>query len=98
MVSENSTIDLMQLNGLTVSDVIVLVRHDSVDVYCNPVNYEYLLPYITHWRNLHIHCLPLKQVHTLLGNKLRLHISNFKYYYINIYKGLAFVAFHTADK
>ncbi|XP_058048884.1 dynein axonemal assembly factor 9 [Ahaetulla prasina] len=38
-------------------DVILLVKPDSVHLYCNPVNYNYLLPYVAFWRNLHFHCL-----------------------------------------
>ncbi|XP_037668079.1 uncharacterized protein C20orf194 homolog isoform X1 [Choloepus didactylus] len=38
-------------------DVIILVKSDSVHLYCNPVNYCYLLPYVAHWRNLHFHCM-----------------------------------------
>ncbi|XP_023651405.1 dynein axonemal assembly factor 9 isoform X1 [Paramormyrops kingsleyae] len=38
-------------------DVILLIKADSVHLYCNPVNYTSLLPYISHWRNLHIHCM-----------------------------------------
>uniref|UniRef100_A0A8D0GRV4 Dynein axonemal assembly factor 9 n=1 Tax=Sphenodon punctatus TaxID=8508 RepID=A0A8D0GRV4_SPHPU len=38
-------------------DVIILVKPDSVHLYCNPVNYSYLLPYVAYWRNLHFHCL-----------------------------------------
>uniref|UniRef100_A0ABM5GKQ3 Dynein axonemal assembly factor 9 isoform X1 n=1 Tax=Pogona vitticeps TaxID=103695 RepID=A0ABM5GKQ3_9SAUR len=38
-------------------DVILLIKPDSVHVYCNPVNYNYLLPYVAFWRNLHFHCL-----------------------------------------
>ncbi|XP_032237249.2 dynein axonemal assembly factor 9 isoform X2 [Nematostella vectensis] len=38
-------------------DVVVLVKLESVHVYCNPLNYPHLLPLIGHWRNLHIHCL-----------------------------------------
>ncbi|KAM9477263.1 dynein axonemal assembly factor 9 [Clarias gariepinus] len=38
-------------------DVIVLIKSESVQLYCNPVNYSYLLPYISHWRNLHLHCM-----------------------------------------
>lgn len=40
-----------------IDDVLFLVQHDQVDVYCNPVNYHYLLPYISHWKNIHFHCL-----------------------------------------
>ncbi|KAL0969524.1 hypothetical protein UPYG_G00228370 [Umbra pygmaea] len=38
-------------------DVIVLIKAESVHLYCNPVNYRYLLPYTAHWRNLTTHCL-----------------------------------------
>ncbi|XP_015271849.1 PREDICTED: uncharacterized protein C20orf194 homolog [Gekko japonicus] len=38
-------------------DVILLIKPDSVHLYCNPVNYSYLLPYVAVWRNLHFHCL-----------------------------------------
>ncbi|XP_062852124.1 uncharacterized protein C20orf194 homolog [Trichomycterus rosablanca] len=38
-------------------DVIILIKAESVHLYCNPVNYCYLLPYFSHWRNLHLHCM-----------------------------------------
>lgn len=38
-------------------DLIVLIRRHEVDIYCNPVNYHYLLPYVAHWTNLRFHCL-----------------------------------------
>ncbi|KAK2558384.1 Dynein axonemal assembly factor 9 [Acropora cervicornis] len=38
-------------------DFVVLVKAASVHVYCNPLNYPYLLRYIAHWRNLQLHCL-----------------------------------------
>ncbi|XP_066534689.1 uncharacterized protein C20orf194 homolog isoform X2 [Hoplias malabaricus] len=38
-------------------DVIILIKADCVHLYCNPVNYSYLLPYVSHWRNLHLHCM-----------------------------------------
>ncbi|KAK2852798.1 hypothetical protein Q7C36_007999 [Tachysurus vachellii] len=38
-------------------DVILLINAECVHLYCNPVNYSYLLPYISHWRNLHLHCM-----------------------------------------
>ncbi|GAB1286911.1 Dynein axonemal assembly factor 9 [Apodemus speciosus] len=38
-------------------DVILLIKSDSVHLYCNPINYRYLLPYVAHWRNLHFHCM-----------------------------------------
>ncbi|KAL2098751.1 hypothetical protein ACEWY4_005231 [Coilia grayii] len=38
-------------------DVIVLIKAESVHLYCNPVNYGYLLPFVAYWRNLHLHCM-----------------------------------------
>ncbi|KAF6087476.1 hypothetical protein HJG60_001787 [Phyllostomus discolor] len=38
-------------------DVIILIKSDSVHLYCNPVNYRYLSPCVAHWRNLHFHCM-----------------------------------------
>ncbi|KAI6069747.1 hypothetical protein LUU34_00851900 [Aix galericulata] len=38
-------------------DIIILIKPDSVHLYCNPVNYNHLLPYVAFWRNLHFHCL-----------------------------------------
>ncbi|KFP76285.1 Uncharacterized protein C20orf194, partial [Leptosomus discolor] len=38
-------------------DIIILIKPDSVHLYCNPVNYNHLLPYVAYWRNLHFHCL-----------------------------------------
>ncbi|CAL8283507.1 unnamed protein product [Lota lota] len=38
-------------------DVILLIQWDCVHLYCNPVNYSYLLPYVSHWRNLRLYCL-----------------------------------------
>uniref|UniRef100_A0A8C3CMC3 Chromosome 20 open reading frame 194 n=1 Tax=Cairina moschata TaxID=8855 RepID=A0A8C3CMC3_CAIMO len=42
---------------LLVADIIILIKPDSVHLYCNPVNYNHLLPYVAFWRNLHFHCL-----------------------------------------
>ncbi|KAJ0008730.1 hypothetical protein NQD34_016145 [Periophthalmus magnuspinnatus] len=39
------------------SDVILLIKSEGVHLYCNPLNYNYLLPYISHWRNLHLYCM-----------------------------------------
>ena len=47
-------------------DVVVVVKAESVHVYCNPLNYPYLLPFIAHWRNLHIHCMNSYEVWVLL--------------------------------
>ncbi|XP_058958401.2 dynein axonemal assembly factor 9 isoform X1 [Pocillopora verrucosa] len=38
-------------------DILVVVKAESVHVYCNPINYPLLLPRIAHWRNLRVHCL-----------------------------------------
>uniref|UniRef100_A0A4W6C4E3 Dynein axonemal assembly factor 9 n=1 Tax=Lates calcarifer TaxID=8187 RepID=A0A4W6C4E3_LATCA len=38
-------------------DVILLIKAECVHLYCNPLNYSYLLPYVSHWRNLHLYCM-----------------------------------------
>ncbi|KAG8013070.1 hypothetical protein GBF38_021272, partial [Nibea albiflora] len=38
-------------------DVILLIKAECVHLYCNPMNYSYLLPYVSHWRNLHLYCM-----------------------------------------
>uniref|UniRef100_A0A4W4GZV0 DAAF9 N-terminal domain-containing protein n=1 Tax=Electrophorus electricus TaxID=8005 RepID=A0A4W4GZV0_ELEEL len=38
-------------------DVIIVIKAENVHLYCNPVNYRFLLPYVSHWRNLHLHCM-----------------------------------------
>uniref|UniRef100_A0A3Q1H3J6 Dynein axonemal assembly factor 9 n=1 Tax=Acanthochromis polyacanthus TaxID=80966 RepID=A0A3Q1H3J6_9TELE len=38
-------------------DVILLIKAECVHLYCNPLNYAYLLPYVSHWRNLHLYCM-----------------------------------------
>ncbi|KAF7658190.1 hypothetical protein LDENG_00016420 [Lucifuga dentata] len=38
-------------------DMILLIKAECVHLYCNPVNYSYLLPYVSHWRNLHLYCM-----------------------------------------
>ncbi|XP_045917900.1 dynein axonemal assembly factor 9 [Micropterus dolomieu] len=38
-------------------DVILLIKAECVHLYCNPMNYCYLLPYVSHWRNLHLYCM-----------------------------------------
>ncbi|XP_041368556.1 uncharacterized protein C20orf194-like [Gigantopelta aegis] len=40
-----------------IDDLMILIRKCSVDVYCNPINYHYLLPYVSHWHNITFHCL-----------------------------------------
>jgi len=47
-----------------ITDVLMLIQRDKVDVYCNPVNYHYLLPYVSHWRNIFFHCLSDEQVNS----------------------------------
>ncbi|KAM8915794.1 dynein axonemal assembly factor 9 isoform 1-T1 [Spinachia spinachia] len=41
----------------TLDDVILLIKAQCVHLYCNPMNYSYLLPYVSHWRNLHLYCM-----------------------------------------
>lgn len=43
-------------------DVILLIKAQCVHLYCNPVNYSYLLPYVSHWRNLHLYCMTEAEV------------------------------------
>ncbi|CAL8079632.1 unnamed protein product [Calicophoron daubneyi] len=38
-------------------DVIICIQNCETHVYCNNVNYLLLLPYISHWPNLRIHCV-----------------------------------------
>uniref|UniRef100_H2YKK3 DAAF9 N-terminal domain-containing protein n=1 Tax=Ciona savignyi TaxID=51511 RepID=H2YKK3_CIOSA len=38
-------------------DLVIVIRHSTVQVYCSPTLYNYLLPYIGHWMNLTIHSL-----------------------------------------
>ncbi|XP_023208090.1 uncharacterized protein C20orf194 homolog [Xiphophorus maculatus] len=38
-------------------DVILLIKAECVHLYCNPLNYSYLLPYVSHWRNLQLYCM-----------------------------------------
>ncbi|KAL4660989.1 hypothetical protein GN956_G1624 [Arapaima gigas] len=38
-------------------DVILLIKADSVHLYCNPISYTSILPYISPWRNLHLYCM-----------------------------------------
>ncbi|XP_037551131.1 dynein axonemal assembly factor 9 [Nematolebias whitei] len=41
----------------TLDDVILLIKAECVHLYCNPQNYGYLLPYVSHWRNLRLYCM-----------------------------------------
>jgi len=54
------------LSLVNAADVVLVIRRDRVDIYCNPINYVYLLPLIAHWRRLRIHCLPQAQVTTVI--------------------------------
>lgn len=45
-----------------ISDVILLIKAECVHLYCNPLNYSYLLPYVSHWRNLHLYCMTEAEV------------------------------------
>ncbi|GFR80493.1 hypothetical protein ElyMa_000583200 [Elysia marginata] len=40
-----------------IDDLMVLICSDHVEIYCNPVNYHYFLPYVSHWPSLQFHCL-----------------------------------------
>uniref|UniRef100_A0A3Q3ADK8 DAAF9 N-terminal domain-containing protein n=1 Tax=Kryptolebias marmoratus TaxID=37003 RepID=A0A3Q3ADK8_KRYMA len=41
----------------TLDDVILLIKAECVHLYCNPLNYAHLLPYLSHWRNLRLYCM-----------------------------------------
>uniref|UniRef100_A0A8C2ZK44 Dynein axonemal assembly factor 9 n=1 Tax=Cyclopterus lumpus TaxID=8103 RepID=A0A8C2ZK44_CYCLU len=49
--------DLDEFPDEMLDDVILLIKADCVHLYCNPMNYSYLLPYVSHWRNLHLYCM-----------------------------------------
>ncbi|XP_041046085.1 uncharacterized protein C20orf194 homolog isoform X1 [Carcharodon carcharias] len=53
--------DVSDLPEEVLDDVILLIKPESVHVYCNPINYNYLLPYVAYWRNLRLHCLTEKE-------------------------------------
>ncbi|KAK1175386.1 hypothetical protein AOXY_G28 [Acipenser oxyrinchus oxyrinchus] len=53
----NMDLERTQFPEEVLDDVILLIKSESVHLYCNPVNYSYLLPYVGHWRNLHLHCM-----------------------------------------
>ncbi|BFY98283.1 hypothetical protein BsWGS_01323 [Bradybaena similaris] len=40
-----------------IDDLMILVGADHVEVYCNPINYNCLLPYVSHWPGIKFHCL-----------------------------------------
>lgn len=42
---------------LSFSDLMLVIRKTRVDVYCNPINWHYFLPYLSHWTNVAFHCL-----------------------------------------
>lgn len=44
------------------ADVVLVITKSAVYVYCNPLNYPHLLPYIAHWPNLRLHCTNQQQV------------------------------------
>ncbi|XP_078262629.1 dynein axonemal assembly factor 9 isoform X2 [Rhinoraja longicauda] len=53
--------DVTDLPEEVLDDVIILIKSESVHLYCNPINYNYLLPYVAYWKNLHLHCLTVKE-------------------------------------
>ncbi|KAK3799058.1 hypothetical protein RRG08_051341 [Elysia crispata] len=40
-----------------IDDLMMLICRDRVEIYCNPINYHYFLPYVSHWPSLQFHCL-----------------------------------------
>ncbi|PIK33276.1 hypothetical protein BSL78_29910, partial [Apostichopus japonicus] len=53
----------MPLETLAILLVIcgAFITKSAVYVYCNPLNYPHLLPYIAHWPNLRLHCTNQQQ-------------------------------------
>ncbi|XP_053701726.1 uncharacterized protein C20orf194 homolog isoform X1 [Synchiropus splendidus] len=49
--------DFALINPFLFTDVILLIKSECVHLYCTPMNYSYLLPYVSHWRNLHLYCM-----------------------------------------
>ena len=47
-------------------DFIMCIKPDSVEVYCNPLNYDFILPYIAGWPDVKIHCLTYQEVNTVI--------------------------------
>ncbi|XP_075922037.1 dynein axonemal assembly factor 9 isoform X1 [Petromyzon marinus] len=54
---DHSELDRKSFPEEVLDDVIILVKPESVHLYCNPVNYPHLVPYVARWRNLQIHCM-----------------------------------------
>lgn len=50
------------------SDFIVCIKPDTVEVYCNPLNYDFILRYIAGWPDVKIHCLSYQEVSNI-GNR-----------------------------
>lgn len=42
--------------------MILLIKAQCVHLYCNPLNYSCLLPYVSHWRNLQLYCMTEAEV------------------------------------
>ena len=78
---------------LFLSDLIMLIRRHEVDIYCNPVNYHYLLPYVAHWRNLRFHCMTDKEVsiHRVVKNSS--HLCMFSIIVVTIITGFPNIVF-----
>lgn len=58
--NQRRLIEDAKLEEEDVEDVIILVRSNSVAVFCNPCLYLFLLPYIACWRNVQIYCKSLE--------------------------------------
>lgn len=54
--NQRRLIEEAKLEDEDVDDVIILVRSNSVAVFCSPCLYSFLLPHIACWRNLQIYC------------------------------------------
>ena len=78
---------------LFLSDLIMLIRRHEVDIYCNPVNYHYLLPYVAHWRNLRFHCMTDKEVSIHWVVKNSSHLCMFSIIVVTIITGFPDIVF-----
>uniref|UniRef100_A0A8C5I7D8 Uncharacterized protein n=1 Tax=Gouania willdenowi TaxID=441366 RepID=A0A8C5I7D8_GOUWI len=57
LYGRNLQVNLEEFPDEMLDDVILLIKAQCVHLYCNPLNYSYLLPYVSHWRNLHLYCM-----------------------------------------
>eukprot|EP00794_Sanderia_malayensis_P005595 gene5594-6284_t len=42
-------------------DIVICIKKDSTEIYCNPQNYDCLMSYSACWKNIVVHCLDKTQ-------------------------------------